>query len=326
MTGNVARPVLEHVGAVEAPRTIATMRHLLPLAFALAACGSAAPSPNTPPLDGATDAPTSTDVVPVDVVPSADVESTDAAPDREPVDAPQVDAAADASTCADPMNDPMNCGACGNRCAFPNAAATCARGLCGLGACARGFADCNGANDDGCETNTNENAHCGTCRTRCPGASRCVGGVCEGACSVAGQTFCDGSCRSLDADRENCGACGNACPMVSGRLCFHGTCETQATILPPYRRCTLMEGGTCPAHTACATAPLPTSPRSCTATCRSDSDCPGPGGVCLPSSTSPRWCARRCSRAGAPDQCADLGPDMGCNGYAGDVWACTPAL
>ncbi len=46
-----------------------------------------------------------------------------------------------------------NCGACGTRCPAVNATATCAMGVCGIGACTTGFANCNGLLADGCELN-----------------------------------------------------------------------------------------------------------------------------------------------------------------------------
>ncbi len=53
--------------------------------------------------------------------------------------------------CFDPMNDPLHCGTCDNDCPdAANVATTCVDGICGLGACDPGFADCDGM--AGCET------------------------------------------------------------------------------------------------------------------------------------------------------------------------------
>lgn len=170
------------------------------------------PAPDAPglevaPLDGPAEASTP------DAAPPADA-PVDLAPDVA-LDAPGPDG------CGDTSNDPNNCGACGTRCEFPNAAARCNAGRCELGACAPGFADCNGRNADGCEVDTGEAANCGACDNRCPSGVRCVGGRCEGGCP-AGFWHCFGSCRSLDGDSRNCGACGRTC--AAGQTCSGGIC------------------------------------------------------------------------------------------------------
>ena len=92
-------------------------------------------------------------------------------------------------------------GACGNRadgaCVFPT-------GNCGSGpTCdssgARGQSTCNA----------------GTCVT--PTAMSCANG-CNSASNAClscgtGQTGCSGSCKTLSSDVQNCGSCGNACPV-----------------------------------------------------------------------------------------------------------------
>lgn len=81
----------------------------------------------------------------------------------------------------DVMADPANCGACGRACPQPlNATATCVMGACGRSACARGFDDCDGRADNGCEASiTNDPANCGACGRRCSGAAmRCVDNAC----------------------------------------------------------------------------------------------------------------------------------------------------
>jgi hypothetical protein len=52
-----------------------------------------------------------------------------------------------------------------------------------------------------------------------------VAGACQ--CPV-GTANCNGTCRDLQNDRNNCGACGTACPgtaLTSG--CVNGTCTCQ---------------------------------------------------------------------------------------------------
>jgi hypothetical protein len=57
--------------------------------------------------------------------------------------------------------DIQNCGGCNMPCkAFPNAATLCTGSTCAMGACAMGFADCNGNPADGCEVNTATQGAC----------------------------------------------------------------------------------------------------------------------------------------------------------------------
>ncbi len=140
-------------------------------------------------------------------------------------------------------NDPTNgcevdvrtstahCGACGAGCQFANAAAVCMGGTCQRGACAAGFADCNGRPDDGCEVDTRTTpAHCGACGTTCslPNATAgCALGACTVAACTAGFANCDGNptngCETPTASNpSHCGACGVVCP--SG-VCQMGMCQ-----------------------------------------------------------------------------------------------------
>lgn len=57
----------------------------------------------------------------------------------------------------------------------------------------------------------------------CPlveGGDACTGVICPG-----GQTCCGGTCKTLDSDVENCGACGNAC--ATNAACVTGLCIPQ---------------------------------------------------------------------------------------------------
>jgi hypothetical protein len=49
--------------------------------------------------------------------------------------------------------DPMNCGACGKRCALPNVWVNgCVAGACTVATCLPGYANNNDLASDGCET------------------------------------------------------------------------------------------------------------------------------------------------------------------------------
>ena len=131
--------------------------------------------------------------------------------------------------------DVSNCGACGRACSVPNASPSCTNGVCGIGMCAPGYADCNGDPADGCEVNTGTSAdHCGACGARCivpNGSAACAAGVCRvGNCNT-GFADCNGrvtdGCETpVNFDADNCGRCGNVCPTPSAgsRVCRAGTC------------------------------------------------------------------------------------------------------
>ncbi|MFO0605271.1 MAG: hypothetical protein U0324_18980 [Polyangiales bacterium] len=140
------------------------------------------------------------------------------------------------------MTESANCGTCGNRCRFANAVALCSGGLCTMGACNTGFADCNMNPIDGCETDVRSDTNnCGTCSMRCTApagrtpicvASSCtVGGTCAAPladCNGAGGDGCE---VNTNTDVANCGSCGRVCnatngaPMCSGGVCVSIACN-----------------------------------------------------------------------------------------------------
>ena len=73
------------------------------------------------------------------------------------------------STCLDLASDPDHCNTCNTDCTKPaHAIDVCIAGMCGMGACDSGWADCNGDLMDGCEHNELADGPC-TCA---PGATQ----------------------------------------------------------------------------------------------------------------------------------------------------------
>jgi len=93
-------------------------------------------------------------------------------------------------------SDVKNCGQCGNtcgprevcvnggctcqKCSLPHARTRCANQMCVFDVCLPGFGDCNGNQNDGCETAVNADPrNCGACGIACGGKTPfCEGGKC----------------------------------------------------------------------------------------------------------------------------------------------------
>ena len=77
--------------------------------------------------------------------------------------------------CVDYRRDPDNCGACGARCLRPGSPFTgttgattgCENGMCANVVCVAGRANCDGDGANGCETDLQTPANCGSCGRRC---------------------------------------------------------------------------------------------------------------------------------------------------------------
>lgn len=125
-------------------------------------------------------------------------------------------------------DDTANCGGCGIACAPGQ---FCEYGTCKCSAaetlCVSSFGFSYCANLD------NDRSDCGACENQCPFAEYPATTVCRlGRCEIEcapGYADCDGlasnGCETfVNADPNNCGACGVKCDLSLGQPCVQGTC------------------------------------------------------------------------------------------------------
>ncbi len=185
------------------------------------------------------------------------------------------------TACVDLAVDRLNCGSCGNAC---KAGEVCSGGSCQLQCGGTTPQLCNG----GCVNAQNNAQTCGTTCANCEATtgrgSVCLNGTCT--CSVgASPRTCGTVCVDLAFDRQNCGACGNACK--TGEVCSEGTCQIEC-------------GGTTPqlCNGGCVNAQ--SNAQACGTTCANCEATTGKGSVCLNGSctcnagASPRTCGTAC--------------------------------
>jgi hypothetical protein len=157
-----------------------------------------------------------------------------------------------ADGCEARLDTADDCGACGFACELPHVERTrCASegdkpscridhscpegekncGLTNVRGCEAGWSDCDGMDENGCETDLTRVSSCGACGVSCVSAStlsECRSGMCFATGCANGYGRCDGgtSCRSLLDDPNNCGMCGRRC---SGQTpnCAGGQCTDQ---------------------------------------------------------------------------------------------------
>ncbi len=128
--------------------------------------------------------------------------------------------------CVDTKNDPQNCGACNSACP---AGQVCAAGVCGL-SCVGGTTKCGGL----CTNTSFDPQNCGGCGITCnqaPNASSvCTAGACKLTCNApfadCNNSAVDGCEKNTSTDLNNCGVCGNVCPVPANATaaCSAGAC------------------------------------------------------------------------------------------------------
>lgn len=118
-----------------------------------------------------------------------------------------------AAPCAvDPRSDVNHCGSCEKSCPKQTRSTggtyVCTNGECQL-ACLPGYGNCNGELKDGCETPLESDPkNCGGCGITCKEGDPCWRGACG---CPSGFVLCDGECKNIKADDDNCSACGQLC-------------------------------------------------------------------------------------------------------------------
>lgn len=165
---------------------------------------------------------------------SAAAPSSDAGNQPKPDAGPaRGDAAVDAGDAGAYRGDAAVDAGCLTVCLNEHGAASCSTGACEI-SCEIGWADCDGAVENGCETPiTDDVLSCGSCEMQCSttqGTTACAEGVCLPSCVPMMSGDCDGNtqngCESkLDDNNAACGSCGVSCVNAHGTTgCAAGTC------------------------------------------------------------------------------------------------------
>jgi len=152
------------------------------------------------------------------------------------------------AACVDLLTDPAHCGGCDPCPVLANAESSCEVGVCGLGACTAGFADCDGDPNNGCETDgacecvpnaqipcytgppNSENVgvcHGGmqTCNAQGTGYGACEGEVTPGPVDICSNAI-DDDCNNVvdddaDADGDGTTRCNGDCCDEVGPVCLN---------------------------------------------------------------------------------------------------------
>ena len=183
-----------------------------------------------------------------------------------------------------------DCGSCGTPCGFDHASASCATGTCTLTSCDNGYGNCDGLQNNGCETNTNTTtSHCGGCGQGCSnahGSTTCSGGSCSPSCSGLWAS-CDGNanngCETAINTLANCSSCGQGCNIPNatescgGGVCLLVSCNTG------YSNCDNQQANGCEVNIFTSTSNC----GSCNTLCTNGHGTTGcASGLCAPSCSS----------------------------------------
>jgi hypothetical protein len=162
----------------------------------------------------------------------------------------------DANGCETTLTAVEHCGLCGAACRYSHAAGSCNEGRCSLAACDQGFANCDGDENNGCETAVDSISDCGECQRACAVPSHAVAGCIDSACAIASCVGafgdCNGDaqdgCEQMLTSAEHCGACQTSCapPHTETSTCASGKCVV-TTCTSPFRDCNGLAADGCEA-------------------------------------------------------------------------------
>ena len=127
------------------------------------------------------------------------------------------------------MQDPDNCGTCGNVCTLADARPGCRAGLCEIWSCHPGFGDCDSSPGNGCETALDmDSANCGACGNACTTGVGCTAGECDDDLAATITTTTTGTCVVLRSGRVLCWGTN-----TGGRLGHGGTLPALTPVAIP---------------------------------------------------------------------------------------------
>ncbi|HEX7481741.1 MAG TPA: hypothetical protein VF331_28300 [Polyangiales bacterium] len=135
--------------------------------------------------------------------------------------------------CEARLDSPEHCGLCGAACHLAHGQPACVAGHCALAHCDRGFGDCDGNADNGCETALDNATNCGSCGTTCTAQDNATAGCTGGVCGVGACVGAFGDCDMLAANgceqplntNTHCQSCGQTCaPANASGKCDSGQC------------------------------------------------------------------------------------------------------
>ena len=146
--------------------------------------------------------------------------------------------------CETPLDTLTDCGGCGMPCVRDQATATCATGMCAVAECATGHGNCDGMDENGCETSLDSLTDCGGCGVPCAldhADASCGTGSCRLMGCDGGYYDCDGvdgtGCEATLDTLTNCGGCMIPCALDhASESCATSTCALTACD-PGYDNC-----------------------------------------------------------------------------------------
>ncbi len=234
--------------------------------------------------------------------------------------------------CFDTTATSLHCGGCGKACvAPPHTVMKCDASTCKVDTCEAGWANCNGMDADGCETDIfTKSETCGGCGTACTfpnGAGLCEMGKCKVTTCSTGFGDCDknaaNGCEQPLNTNDHCGVCDTKCaPTNATGTCATGTCLV-STCNSGFGDCDLAPGNGCEVNlktnaTHCNTCgnvcPSTSGTPACVAgackfsTCSAGlGDCDGSGACATPITgdiNNCGACGRTCAVANGTPACA----------------------